>query len=702
MAVNIGKLNQPQLYNYEYDQLNRLVSMQAWRGFTSSTNSWSGMTATTDHQERITYDANGNIMSYFRNGNTSAGKPLDMDKLAYYYAVDGSGNKKNNQLLYVFDTVALATNYTEDIDRQSVGNYEYDSIGNLTRDNAEKISAITWNVYGKISQITKTASTVVGDLQLIRYGYDASGNRIRKTVYYNQDATNYRAAHTWYVRDASGNVMATYTSAGVMPKTSTRDTTSKVPLYLSELHMYGSSRLGIWSRNVNMDVLPTGGGTVALLGSAGIDTFNRGNKFFELSNHLGNVLVTVSDRKFGQSPVNNLYTSFTADVVSATDYAPFGMQMVGRSFDAAGSTAYRYGFNGKESDDEVKGEGNQQDYGMRIYDPRLGKFLSVDPLVNKYPELTPYQFASNMPIIAVDIDGEEGRIVTIYHSLSSGKEFFRTERADNVSYGSVTNRTITIHKYPVSTRNGIIWQQVGSPEVTFERMNGLPHSTNDGISSTSIDRPVIFQTGRIDLIDQTLGRLSEKYESRGPGTVSTGKGDHGGVSYGSWQLASNMGSPDDFLANEGSVYRREFGNSKPGTAEFSRIWKGIAQREPLAFKASQHAFIKRRDYDVMLSNVKEQIGIDINSRSQVLKDVVWSTAVQHGGQSNVIQKALAGRDLSKLDDATIIKLIYAERGRKNSSGQLARFYSSSIEVQQSVADRYKSEMKEALKKLGNQ
>jgi RHS repeat-associated protein len=201
--------------------------------------------------------------------------------------------------------------------------------------------------------------------------------------------------------------MAAYTSAGVMPKTSTRDTTSKVPLYLSELHMYGSSRLGIWSRNVNMDVLPTGGGTVPLLGSAGIDTFNRGNKFFELANHLGNVLVTVSDRKIGQSPVNNLYTSFTADVVSATDYAPFGMQMVGRSFDAAGSTGYRYGFNGKENDSEVKGEGNQQDYGMRIYDPRLGKFLSVDPLTKEYPWNSTYAFAEGSPIKYIDLDGLE-------------------------------------------------------------------------------------------------------------------------------------------------------------------------------------------------------------------------------------------------------------------------------------------------------
>jgi RHS repeat-associated protein len=74
------------------------------------------------------------------------------------------------------------------------------------------------------------------------------------------------------------------------------------------------------------------------------------------------------------------------------------MQMPGRSFDAAGATAYRYGFNGKENDNEVKVEGNQQDYGMRIYDPRLGKFLSVDPLTKEYPWYTPYQFAGNNPI----------------------------------------------------------------------------------------------------------------------------------------------------------------------------------------------------------------------------------------------------------------------------------------------------------------
>jgi RHS repeat-associated protein len=68
---------------------------------------------------------------------------------------------------------------------------------------------------------------------------------------------------------------------------------------------------------------------------------------------------------------------------------------------------YRYGFNGKENDNEVEGEGNQQDYGMRIYDPRLGRFLSVDPLSPQYPWYTPYQFAGNKPIWATDRDGLE-------------------------------------------------------------------------------------------------------------------------------------------------------------------------------------------------------------------------------------------------------------------------------------------------------
>jgi RHS repeat-associated protein len=65
-----------------------------------------------------------------------------------------------------------------------------------------------------------------------------------------------------------------------------------------------------------------------------------------------------------------------------------------------------YGFNGKELDKETSST-TTYDYGFRIYSPALGKFLSTDPLFKSYPYYSPYQFAGNMPIWAIDIDGLE-------------------------------------------------------------------------------------------------------------------------------------------------------------------------------------------------------------------------------------------------------------------------------------------------------
>ena len=91
---------------------------------------------------------------------------------------------------------------------------------------------------------------------------------------------------------------------------------------------------------------------------------------------------------------------------------------------------YRYGFNGKEKDDEVKGKGAQYDYGFRIYDPRLGKFLSTDPLFGNYPWYTPYQFAGNKPIWAIDLDGLEELIVTKYLSSDGSVKTSKLKRSD--------------------------------------------------------------------------------------------------------------------------------------------------------------------------------------------------------------------------------------------------------------------------------
>jgi len=83
-------------------------------------------------------------------------------------------------------------------------------------------------------------------------------------------------------------------------------------------------------------------------------------------------------------------------------YTPFGSIMVGVS-----KGEYRYGFNGMEKDTELKGEGNSLDFGARIYDSRLGRWLSRDPLMSIYPSLSPYHGIGNNPILFKDIDGKK-------------------------------------------------------------------------------------------------------------------------------------------------------------------------------------------------------------------------------------------------------------------------------------------------------
>ncbi|RQO65416.1 hypothetical protein DBR40_23605 [Pedobacter sp. KBW01] len=161
-------------------------------------------------------------------------------------------------------------------------------------------------------------------------------------------------------------------------------------MHWQEQSLYGGSRLGMWRPNLNLAD-----------GNASADWGTYGKKFFELNNHLGNVMAVINDK---QVPANG---SYDPEVINSTDYYAFGGQMPGRSSTLA-NTPYRYGFNGKENDSET----GTQDYGMRIYDPRIGKFLSVDPITAEYPELTPYQFASNTPIWAIDIDGLEGGIAS--------------------------------------------------------------------------------------------------------------------------------------------------------------------------------------------------------------------------------------------------------------------------------------------------
>jgi len=125
-----------------------------------------------------------------------------------------------------------------------------------------------------------------------------------------------------------------------------------------------------------------------------------GSKSFELANHLGNVLITVSDKPIYKVSGGTVY--FNPEVSSISDYYPFGAPMNGRGY---ATETYRLGFNGKEGDGEVNGEGNSYDFGARVYSARLGRWLSVDPKTNIRIEWTPYNYCRNNPKNKTDPTG---------------------------------------------------------------------------------------------------------------------------------------------------------------------------------------------------------------------------------------------------------------------------------------------------------
>ena len=204
-----------------------------------------------------------------------------------------------------------------------------------------------------------------------------------------------------------------------------------------------------------------------------------------------------------------------------------------------------------------------------------------------------------------------------------------------------------------------------------------------------------------------LGNLSAKYETggRGPGTVSTGSGDPGGVSYGSYQMATKTGTVARFVSEADFPWRDSFKNLQPGTPPFTAKWKEIATSDSERFQECQHAYIKKTHFDLLVAQTLSENGLDIARRSHALQDAVWSTAVQHGGKCAVIRKALSTLtiDSSNSDfDKKLISAIYAERGRRRADGKLAYFPSSSPNVQKGVANRFKNEEADALKMLADE
>ncbi len=438
-----------QVNKYGYDQLNRIKAFKTASVSDAFSASYS-------------YDRNGNLQTL--NRSTPSGP---MDEMVYdYIDEDAQGNpKRTNQLNFVDDNIG--DRGLGDLGPQLDGNYRYDAIGQLERDIAEGLT-IDWRVDGKVRSVTKD------DGNVITFAYDGLGNRISKTdadsettTHYVRDAqgnvlavyedrnpngggngssvtpfydlgalnvlggqsaifealtfinvfTNNTASEN--IIDAGGTVRF---SAGqeitLRPNFHARagsdflteikdfgDGETEAGMYLTEHHIYGSSRLGMEQKNLEIT-------NESIIIDQTLFENQVGDKRYELSNHLGNVLSVITDRKTGASG------DFTPDVVAYNDYYPFGQLLPNRH---GNSSDYRYSFQGQEQDPEIKGEGNSINYKFRMHDPRVGRFFAIDPLTAEYPWYTPYSFSGNRVIASTELEGlEEKSVILWYESPTIG------------------------------------------------------------------------------------------------------------------------------------------------------------------------------------------------------------------------------------------------------------------------------------------
>jgi hypothetical protein len=172
----------------------------------------------------------------------------------------------------------------------------------------------------------------------------------------------------------------------------------------------------------------------------------------------------------------------------------------------------------------------------------------------------------------------------------------------------------------------------------------------------------------------------------------------GGTSYGKYQIASKVGAMKDFLkfaeqSGRGDVAKklRDAGaeSDTGGTSGKSvDVWKQMAAGGELG--DLEHQFIKKRSFDPAMSGIKDEKLKKMIEGDKGLKEMMWSTAVQHGGGGAAgIMNKVYKEGMSKED---LVKATYAERG--------TRFGGSTDEVQKSVKNRFVSEEKDVLSMMG--
>lgn len=469
-------------YNYSYDQLDRLTAAE----YTTSN-------PKTNYSVWYSYDSNGNPQSVLRYDGLNM-----IDNMLYHY--DG------NQISKISDSAGSAVNYGFfDFKKKSTNNtieYIYDNNGSIIRDRNKGLQRITYDVNNN------PKTMLFSDGNATTYTYTSEGKKLR-TVYLN--TTDELASHyIFYLEDLlnANELLYSDSAASEISRELYENEYADITLSLTQIDyidnfIFENNRIAKY-----------------LFGSGYISFDISGNPVyhFYIKDHLGSVRVVANQEGM---------------IEQKNTYFPYG-GMISRQSSNYGIQPYKY--NGKELDMQHGLE--LYDYGARMYDPANLRWSSVDPLAEKYPNLSPYVYCGGNPVNRIDPMGmdywstnDPSQILQFLNAVGSGNTQFDfsgwshatdAEFRGNLvyndeshkfytSYAEVTNGEIVVSSKsfdanitPVSTTGmgypgAFVYEPVnGFWENANYYLNGLTY--NDGFTNWNVNR-----SGRITGVAPILG-----------------------------------------------------------------------------------------------------------------------------------------------------------------------------------------------------
>ena len=219
---------------------------------------------------------------------------------------------------------------------------------------------------------------------------------------------------------------------------------------------------------------------------------------------------------------------------------------------------YRYGFQGQEKDDEIKGSGNSLNYTFRMHDPRVGRFFAVDPLTAKYPHNSPYAFSENRVIDGVELEGLEHRNIVISHVLYNPMdETYSSIQTSEKLYMNVYENSGIINNYIY-----VLHDKNGNQFAIVDQTNYVRHVRSKVTREINIKGEVIMDRTSVDtpswLGEGTMWSNQDKaikYDEDSP--KSTAKNHVWDVDMDELNVVMEIGRPSAFDNTQYKVYKKD-------------------------------------------------------------------------------------------------------------------------------------------------